>query len=215
MHPEEQAWSQRTPVSSGKYGETSRFIYGGKVYLVKDFRRCVPFPTIPGVPPAINRSEEAVREGAVLLSLSVVGYPAVIHKNLAFFVDISLEPPIVYVGMEYIDGCTLQKVNPPLSLCERLLAVADLAFLLEYFALYEISHNYMHLNNLMIRASTRRIVLIDYGAVSVGNPIAQSDDLASFKRIAHYLLSETFGALQPKKLSLSLVDCKPRRQYTM
>lgn len=193
-------------VGSGEHGTAYEVRRNGERYLVK---RILQRPSrrvnILGLLPPASEQLEAVREGAFIFAISAIGYSALLRKANAFFVDLTSTPYEVYIGMEYIEGWLLCSVLAPdsagcLLLNERLRAVAELGFLLEYLSLYDISHNDLSLGNIMIRTQTRRIVLIDYGAVSVGQP---SNDLNDYRFLVQQLLPRQHLPIVPHLLKAS------------
>lgn len=174
-------------VGSGESGTTYEVTKDRQKYLVKHIlERPSRRVLIPGLPPTSSEELEVIREGAFIVAMSAIGYSATICKTNALFLDVSCTPYKVFIGMEFIQGDLLEDIIESTSLTqfERLLAAAELGFLLEYLSLYHISHNDLGLGNLMLRENTRRIVLIDYGKVSVN---CASSDLKDYLYIVDRL----------------------------
>ncbi len=204
-------WQERKLLGRpSEFGIVYAVMHCGRQFAAKEVRRVTTGQLLPGMQPDETTEEAAYRECGTLLMLTVIGNSSTVKISGAF-ADVSCTPWKFYIGMEYITGRTFEDACASLTPEQRLLAAAELGFLLEYLQAYKIFHNDLHERNLTIR-DDGRIVLIDYGAISVGRQAREGfSDLRDYRAIVNSLFDDVPPLLVPPcVLDLKDMDGKLR-----
>ncbi|KAJ3250258.1 hypothetical protein HK103_003703 [Boothiomyces macroporosus] len=174
--------------------------------------------------------EEALKEFSVLVALTVLNFPGVVHVSTMAIngtdfwrLGYDLEQNKIVILMNMIDGVTVSDIqNDAFDRYRRARTVVCLADTLNLLHSYDIYHYDIHGGNVII-TSNGDAVLIDLGAcrrIDTPGPVTLSDDLG-FNNIVVLLLCpyekypEPFQSLSRNALNSGSTDLTFIKPYTL